>query len=174
MRFSSKLIVLLILGLAVGLAGFNLVYQHQRSRRSLAYFGTDAGQLISTAPCAELRRLTPSDGGQSRDDAEIVTLRGRDYRASPAVEISQARGFSHVRRAFLIDATFAWDSPPPASPPNWRYALEFSNGQKSCLLLLDEPCLHVALDDRSDILTVRPSGGKSPLAPFFIEQYANE
>src|SRR5436305_4957905 len=130
MRSRGKLIVLGILLLAVALAVGNMVFQTYASGRAVSHWGADAARLILTASHVDILKLEPA-GASSVANAEYVdAFGGRRFEIVQEIDISQARGVLHLRRALVADNLYQWQ-PRLETPPNWRewrYALRFREG----------------------------------------------
>jgi hypothetical protein len=122
--------ILVIALAATGLVAASVAvwYQHRQTRRALALWGAAAAQRIERAPVVELVEL--DDGGRT-------TIRTFD--AEAAIDISQARGLLHFRRSLLQDANFDWDSANETalSASDWDFAVRFSDGEASVVVLFD-------------------------------------
>jgi hypothetical protein len=57
----GKLVVALIMGVAVGAAGFAWWWNYAGSRKALEFYGAQGAHLIRTSPNAEILVLAPLD-----------------------------------------------------------------------------------------------------------------
>ena len=173
MRSRGKLIVLGILLLAVALAVGNMVFQTYASGRAVGYWGSDAAKLILTASQVELLELEPA-GTSFSANAEYLEVAGGRFAIVQKLDISQARGALHFRRALVADNLYEWGRAleTPLTWPQWRYALRFRDGDAAFTLLLAEGCAAVSGLDNDRPLGVRTDdSGQSPLCDFVREQF---
>jgi hypothetical protein len=92
-------LVLGLLGLALGLAGFAVWFQWDQTRRCLAFFGPAAARRIQSAPRVELWTLAAED--------DVI-------RRSGVRDVSKAPGLVHLRRGLVEDVNYRWGPPEPA------------------------------------------------------------
>ncbi|MEX2025742.1 MAG: hypothetical protein WEH44_00550, partial [Pirellulaceae bacterium] len=102
----GKLVVMLMLLAAVALAAFALWWNVASGRRTLEFWGQEAGaRIISPQAAVELLWLEPA---ASDADSERLSIGGRTYAVVQKVEITSARGLVHARHALLEDASIDW------------------------------------------------------------------
>src|SRR5438034_11629008 len=101
MRSRGKLIVLGILLLAVALAVGNMIFQTRASGRAVGYWGSDAAKLILTASRVDMLKLEPAGAATSANADHVDVAGGRRFEIVQEVDISQARGALHFRRALV-------------------------------------------------------------------------
>jgi hypothetical protein len=123
-RLRSSLVILgmLLLGAATSVAA--IWYLRGLSRRSVEFWGPQAGALILQAPQVEALLLAPT-GPDSAAEQSVVERR----------DVSQARGLANVRRALMQDASYEW---PPSRPDpllRWSHALRFTDRDRTTTLL---------------------------------------
>lgn len=105
----QRLVVgLVVLGL--GLAGFAIWFQWQQTRRCLAFYGSDSARWIQAATRVEL--WEPQDGALS------------GLESAKRVDISHAPGLVHLRRGLVEDANFDWQR-ADGSEAAWDAAFAF-------------------------------------------------
>lgn len=130
----GNLVVLAIVLLAVLLAGFAVWWNVESGRRTLEFWGTDAGQRI-IAPDAhvELLWLTAVEGNYA---PELLAVGGRRYAIAATADVSQARGLVHARHALLNDPSFDWQATPdPAA--DYTLAVRFRDGTGTTTVAFD-------------------------------------
>jgi hypothetical protein len=88
---SGKLVIIAILAFALAAAGASWLFRYSATNQAARYWGPEGSQLIRDAQKVFLQRIPPETGA------------GR-------VEISQARGITHLRNALLEDRSFNWAS----------------------------------------------------------------
>jgi hypothetical protein len=176
------IVAILAVGLTATLA--SLWYHRQSGRRALEFWGTDAAVLIAQAPHIEAMKLEPADAGPRESlpaaesdaappsDRPIVRLGigGRFYRVSATADASAARGISNIRRALVLDVTFAWDETASAGPPTWQYALEFRDKSRSVTVFFDFDSDQVGSNQSAKIARLDPAAGDD-WRSFFEEQF---
>ena len=140
----GKLAVLAMLGLAVAAAAFAWFWNYRRGERCLALYGSEAAALIRTAKTVEILEVDP------QSPAEVLRR----------IDISQAPGLLNARTALLDDASFEWNSPPPASGQS-GLLIRFADGNREVLLRLDhaQRSLEVITNGKSATLKEKTSGG---------------
>ena len=90
MQLSGKLVVSSIVTIAILLAGGSWWFRYSATNQAARYWGPEGSQLIRDAQDVFLQRSPPDETG--------------------LVEISQARGITHLRNALLEDRSFNWAS----------------------------------------------------------------
>lgn len=173
MQVQGKLIILLMLGTAVAMAGFAWTFQYMRGREVLRLWGADAAQLIRVdASEIELLVLSPAAETAAADAAANATLdvAGQTLHVAQRVDISKARGLIHARQALIEDASFDWKLARGDCTPDWRYALEFRAGDRRAVIAIDMHCSRVRLlpGDREASIAPIAEG----LEKFIVEQLA--
>ena len=137
-RLRSSLVIfgMLLLGAATSVAA--IWYLRGLSRRSMEFWGPQAGELILQAPQVEVLQLASAEADSA---AERLIVDGQDFSVIQRRDISQARGLANVRRALMQDASYQWPADRPDPPLGWSYALRFTDRDRSTTLLfaLDPP-----------------------------------
>lgn len=140
---SGTALMLAILLLAAGAAGYAWWHQWSRGDQALAFWGGAHAWRIRKAPRVELHRLpagsqdgNAESGRRPGGNAASASARERPAGEHSSVaflpgagetwEISRAPGISHVRQALIADASFDWQRPPDSVPPIWTHALRFA------------------------------------------------
>lgn len=110
----GSLLVLGLLGLAVGLASFAVWFQRTQTVRCLSLFGPEIATAIQAAPRVEAWRLSSSVDGEG-----VV--------ATSRADVSQARGLVHLRHGLVEDANYRWSPAAAGRRPSdsWDVALAF-------------------------------------------------
>ena len=79
-------------------------------------------------------KIVPADAETSAADT-ITDAHGRKWRAEQTAEIGQVSDLLHIRRVFVQDVYFDWQSQEhPAA--DWEYGLRFHDGEGTSTLLL--------------------------------------
>jgi hypothetical protein len=89
MKVSGKLVIVAILTIAFAAAGASWWFRYSATNQAARYWGPEGSQLIRDAQEVFLQRIPPE--------------------ARP-VDISRARGITHLRNALLEDRSFNWAS----------------------------------------------------------------
>ncbi len=89
MKVSGKLVIVAILAIAFAAAGTSWLFRYSATNQTARYWGPEGLQLIRDAQKVFIQRSPPKTG---------------------RVEISQARGITHLRNALLEDRSFNWAS----------------------------------------------------------------
>jgi len=140
----GKLAVLAMLGLALAAAAFAWFWNYRRGERCLAFYGSEAAALIRTAKTVELLEVDP------QSPAEVLRR----------IDISHAPGLLNARTALLDDASFVWNSSPPASSQSGRL-VRFADGSREVLLRLDhsQRSLEIVSTGKAATLDEKTSSG---------------
>ncbi len=154
--------------LAAMAAGFSWYWNVQTTRRCLEFWGPEAALRIASAPKADLLQIGEMD--QAGPAAQVVTNPAEPFVVLQRVEISQARGFSNVRRLLVQDRSFDWTTPPCSFPQSWKLALRFDDDKASSLVLLAPETGLAALNGRIGTAILDPAAAKI-LADFAAEQF---
>jgi hypothetical protein len=148
----GKLALLVVLGLGVVGAAGGWWYQQGLQRRPIRLWGHEAATLFISAPHVELWRLEPSEAGST---PEVATTDGEAFRAVEKVDVSQARGFLHLRHSLLSDPSFDWSS-DNAGHKKWDYALRFIDGDRVATLLISDDFQHAMLAETRAEASIGP------------------
>jgi hypothetical protein len=125
-------------------------------QRPIHLWGREAAVLFVNAPRAELWRLeTPPE---TPSEAELVTADGQRFRVAEKVDVSQARGFLHLRHSLLSDHSFDWSADTSGSK-NWRYAVRFVDGDRIATLLVSDDFRYAMLGKTSAEASIVPIAG---------------
>jgi len=155
-RIDGKLALLVVMFLGVAGAAGGWWYQRGLQRRPILLWRHEAADLFVNAPHAELWRLEPQSGTTPTSD--VVTAGGKAFRAVKKVDVSEARGFLHLRHSLLSDPSFDW-SADTSGPKNWRYALRFVEGDRVATLLISDDYEHAMLSETSAEASIVPIAG---------------
>ena len=151
---SGKLVLVGMFALAVVLASIAVWHRRESTRRPLAFWGADAAGLIAGSSQAKLLVLTKPDS-ESHSDDSFVEHRGDRLAVESRHDLAEIRGMVHLRAAFVEDASFSWDAPLDCQP-NWKYGLQFVNGDRETTVLVDPDCEVAMLAGRNDVVSIRP------------------
>jgi hypothetical protein len=153
-RFSDgKLALFLVLGLGVAGAAGGWWYQQSLQRRPIRLWGRDAAVLFVSAPQAELWRL---EAHAKTGSPDFAAADGEAFRVLHKVNVSQARGFLHLRHSLLSDHSFDWSADTASGRRNWRYALRFIDGDRVATLLISDDFQHAMLAETSAAASISP------------------
>lgn len=153
---AGKLATLSILGLAIVMGLVAVVYHHQQQRRALRYWGSEAAQLILTAPVADFIELS-AQPPPAQDDADHLDVNRQRRQVTARHPLADAPGFSHLRRSLLHDASFAWDQPVEVEAREWRYALRFRDVAGEVLLLFTEDFTATMRSEHAPPVSTQPA-----------------
>lgn len=143
----GKLVIIAILLVAVGLAGFAWWNRWSRSQVVIAHWGPDAPAIIRTGKVVELLKLDPVvEPGSSADS--VLTVGGVARRIADLRDISSAPGLIHARHQLVQNEAFHWDQPrDPDCQPEWTTALRFQQGNQQTTVVFDFRCRRAVLLD---------------------------
>src|SRR5687768_13242365 len=98
-----------MLGIAAALAGFGLWWNVSSGKRTLDFWGREAGaRIIDPDATVELLWLQPAADSARQ---ERLVIGGRSFAAVKAADVTGARGLVHARHSLLEDASFDWETP---------------------------------------------------------------
>ncbi|HTN77827.1 MAG TPA: hypothetical protein VL096_21360 [Pirellulaceae bacterium] len=130
----SKVLIISIVVLAALLAGAGITFRYFYGRRALEFWGAEHAARIRNASDVQVLRLTPhAEAGAET----IINPQGAALFCEASKNIGEHPDLLHIRRVFVQDAYFEWDS---TSHPerNWTYALRFRDGTGVSTLLLND------------------------------------
>lgn len=168
----GRWVILVIFGLAGAVGVLSVGLHYWISRRAIAWWGHDAAALIQNAPQVAALQLQPHFGpahGGPTDTAETVTIGGVGYDVVRRKDLAGQDGLDHLRNSLLEDMNFAWNAPPPAAPSQWRFALEFRDGAKRLVIVLDPTGRRLARAETGASLAIAPIA--TGWEDFFAEQF---
>jgi hypothetical protein len=183
----GKLVIVFILAVALGAAGFSLWHHYRGQHQSLDFWGASTAVLIAEAPHVEVLQLgaarpldTQEDSdplGGAADDGKppeaAVAFGDSAWSVEASHEAIEARGATNLRRALVLDTTFDWHTPSTAPTPKWQYALEVNNGRLWATVLFDFDSHCVALAGGKKTALLDPAANEDFRA-FFTEQFPPE
>jgi hypothetical protein len=154
MHRSGKLVLLGMLLIGVGLAGFAVWHRYANTRQALAFWGPQAAELISTADGAELLVLEPQ-GESSGTDEPAIEHAGRPFTIRRQYDLSKVRGLAHLRAALVEDSSFDW-SGAQACDPRWTHGLRFFENGHETVVLLDLECGRATSAESDEGVSIEP------------------
>jgi hypothetical protein len=175
------IIAVLVVALAGALGSW--WYHGQLQRRAISLWGGDVAELIQTAPHVELLKLEPANDDAEHDDRDMFEAAGLKLAVVERRDVSRAAGLIHLRHSLISDKSFLWSAPPAACPPQWRYAVRFSDGDLAATLLFDFDCEQAMLVGKGARVSIRPmmrpneeepaASGRRPagIEKFVLEQF---
>jgi hypothetical protein len=190
---SGKVVILGVFGFSVAAAFVSWIYYARLQERPLALWGSPAAELILRAPTARAYRLAVAPDAVEPKTTEPTTIGpdgahrqfvidGQRYMATAERDVSQARGFSHIRQGLVHDRSFAWDEPPGDQPPDWEYAIEFDEAGRTAVVAFADHAVRAALVDGDQAgsnstspartVSTRPVAGA--IDAFLAEQFPSE
>ncbi len=157
---TGTLTVTLLLGIAIVLGGFSILYHHQSGNQALAYWGSDQAELIGHAPRVDWLRLSPVEDPDATPTESMLTVDGRMYRVVETRDVTGAPGFTYVRRALLQDDSFEFGVAEPKhseTMETWYSALCFiSEDDNHVYVYFDQSFQHVFGNHGSRAVGVGP------------------
>ena len=136
---SGQAAVIGMLALAVLAAGFAWLWNFNRGRISLDFYGPQAARLIRTSPQVEILIVggpESADGAQSTSD--FIAMHGRQQPVFRRIDISRAPGLLNARTSLLDDASYATES-SDVSAQSFSELVRFSDGKSEVLLAITDP-----------------------------------
>lgn len=189
----GKYAILTMLLLGIAGAVYSQMYYARLQQRPIGLWGAHAAQLMMKAPLVNALQLAPTDKG-SPPHLERLMIGGEHLSVLAEKDVTTQPGFSHVRQSLVNDASFDWSSavhdkdqghdkdpgheddkakdPGKGCKPEWKYALEFSNGDSTVLLLIAPNCGLARLTDTGATGDLRPV--MPGIERFLREQFPTE
>jgi hypothetical protein len=164
----SKWMIVGIVGLSLLAVVASLVWRYLETRDVLEFWGPDAVELIARAEQVELMKLRPISETELPEPPLLMV----DGWPHAIIEISDARkspGFTNARHALTLSRSFQWDQQADAEP-TWSLALQFSEGEKSVVVLIDPDRRLVRLKNNKRAAVIQPRIADG-LATLFDEQF---
>jgi len=152
----GKYAILTILLLGVALAVYSQRFHAQLQRRPLELWGKTNAQLMVNAPLVNALRLGPVDAKGAEFPVERLMVGGEHFSVLKEKDVATKPGFSHVRQSLVNEASFDWSAKDEACRPEWKYALEFSDGDYTALLLIAPNCGTVRLAETGATASMQP------------------
>jgi len=149
---SGKRLIFIIVAIALAAAGMSWWFRYANTHQTVEFWGPTAATLIRDAPRVTLRSYDPSVVAEPPSDAPLP------------LDISQARGLTHLRNALLEDRSFDWNAKPPTDM-NFQSSLVFevTAGAEPRLVVLFSPDFNYAANGSSDVAP-RPTVCCRPIA----------
>lgn len=170
-RINGKfaIVVVVVVGLSGALGG--QWYQRSLQRRPLKLWGHEAAQLFMHASRIELLHLEPIDKLASLR-VDVLTNQGASFHAVKRVDVSHARGFLHLRLSLLSDHSYEWIVGETPRGTAWRYALRFSDADRSVTLLISNDFQSAMLAETGQYAIIGPIA--DGIEKLFHEQLRDE
>ena len=112
--------ILGILAVAIVMAGASWWYRYTATHRAVEFWGPEMAKLIRDAPVVELWRLQPR-----LENVNQFSNGATPLRRAKSVDVSTARGLTHLRNALLEDRSFQWPAQPGRLDDRCKWALVF-------------------------------------------------
>ncbi len=162
MKTPGKIVIVLILTVALGMAGFSVWHRRAGTRRAMEFWGPQRAMLLQRANSITLSRLAPAPPGEPSVAQERLKLDSHDFWVGPSVPILTYPGVLHLQTYLIEDRSYDWGA--DAKPrDDWRFLLTFSDGQDELQLAVTGDALQIQrLDSGARAAT-------TPLAPFFLD-----
>jgi hypothetical protein len=148
---------LVLLGLVA--AGVAWVWNFQRGRRALEFFGPSAAWLIRRAPLVELVVLAEPllDSEPAPPGTPTVRLGGVRWAVQQRKDLSRAPGILNARTSLLQDASFQNVAPQPYDGPMPPVLLRFADGAQQTWVAFRLSDGWVVLPEQARSLPLVPS-----------------
>ncbi|HEX3654795.1 MAG TPA: hypothetical protein VHV55_03265 [Pirellulales bacterium] len=152
----GKYAILTMLVLGVAAAAYTQFYYARLQRRPIELWGGYNAQLMMNAPLVNAMLLAPTDNKAGAEHLERLMVGGEHLSVLAEKDVTNQPGFSHVRQSLVNDTSFDWSGPDKDCKPEWKYGLEFSNGEHTALLLIAPNCGLARLTDTGATGAMRP------------------
>lgn len=128
---------MLLTAICASIAG--IAYQHQSAKKAIQFWTPELAQRLGQSKqirLAELQWVARNENAEqiltASGRTETVRIGDRNYRVTKSIPGDQVRGLVHLRRGLLFDRVLADNSVGPVQASrNWRFALEFGNGEST-------------------------------------------
>jgi hypothetical protein len=154
---AGKYVILLICTLGLLSASAAVVYHRGRASRPLTFWGRQPALLIANAPRVNALQLRRLPSAKTQPNGEMLRSLGKTYRVVKREDAAESRGLSNIRRSLIADESFAWVEGATDCEPDWKYALEFQQGEETTRVLFDFACKRAALEGSERSVSIRPS-----------------
>jgi hypothetical protein len=136
---SGQAAVIGMLALAVLAAGFAWLWNFNRGRVSLDFYGPQAARLIRTSPKVEILIVGgPESAGGAQSTSDFIAMHRRQQPVFRRIDISRAAGLLNARTSLLDDASYATE-PSHVSAQSFTKLIRFSDGKSEVLLAITDP-----------------------------------
>jgi hypothetical protein len=172
MNNRGKLVILGILAVAVAASCFAVYYQYRAQDHAMDLWGNTSARLIAESPQVEVLLLGAETDVESEpsDDAPARVESGdMAWKVAASTDAMGAKGIANVRRALVMDTTYDWDMAEALPPPEWKYAMTFSDGKDWATVLFDFESGQVALTGSRKTGRLNRMASDD-LSQFFVEQ----
>lgn len=126
-RWAPVATISTVMLVAAAAAAASAWYRMQLSQRPVEFLGREPARLLLLAPRATLRH-TPA--AVPHGTASLPAAQGE-------VDVSQAPGFSHVRRCLLSDRSYDWGAAIDPATATWSWQLVLREDAKELRLDFD-------------------------------------
>jgi hypothetical protein len=166
---SGKLVIIGILAISLTGAGVSWWYRYSATHRAAEFWGPKGSRLIRDAPIVEFYEFERS----SQDP--IAMLADTDLDVEPKrqmagaevsrvvsrIDVSRARGMTHLRNALLESRSFDWSADPP-NDIDWGSMLSFRqrNSNEALKIMFSPDFRWASASPRGtiDVISCRPIG----------------
>jgi hypothetical protein len=128
---SGKLVIIGILTVAIVSAVGGWWFRYANTHGAAMFLGPSAARLIRDAPHVELIALSTARPNFANANRDIDLL----FPPSDRIDISAARGLTHLRNALLEDRSYSWPAESARADAAWKWAMIFSDEDESAVLL---------------------------------------
>ena len=158
-----------MLALGLAMASFAWWWNLGRGSQCVQFWGPQAAKSIRVTPYVVVYELAPRASAEPA--AETLKFGSESLAILRQKEITGLRGLIHARNSLLEDASFRWESPPPATP-HWQYALQWTAGRDSVTVLfaLDAPCVAQAETQKTVVLTDFAAQAWRKVLPRYLDE----
>jgi hypothetical protein len=166
----GKLVILLTVLLAAGVAFAAVWYFHRQSNRVIEALSSQVAMLIAYAPSAQVARVVPeAEAKAGAAPAEIVRVQGKSYWVLDRHDAIPGKDFSNVRSWLIHNDNYEWGAAPDINAATWQYSLALADGPRRTELLFDLKNGRMMLLPENTILSVSPM--VEGLQAFFAAQF---
>lgn len=126
---AGQWVVAIMFAVGLGASLFAWVWRKTQTDDCLAFWGAENAAAIRAGDKITLMRLGDSGLHGEVPHPAINLLSGRIFQIEETRDISQAKGITHARRAFIEDSGFDWSSLAESEQPKrLDYAVRFQRG----------------------------------------------
>lgn len=154
----GQFVVASILALAVSLSALAVWYRSREQHRLLAAWTPAAALRVRHAARVEMLELDPPEAGATASGEDRLRIADESWPIRARHDMTGRRGLVHSRHLMIQDSNYRWDesdSEPP-SPPGWRFAVRFSDGNLSTTIAFDVDSHRTLLVESGTALRMKP------------------
>jgi len=150
----GKLVIVLMISIAVAMAGYAWWHQREAGRLSAEFWGTESAIAVRYAPSVEFVPLqTKVENADSTANVQVIC--GGEYVVGNAIDVTRTRGLVHARHALVDDLSYDWKAPTDKEA-HWEFLLRFRDQDHTVTAAIDAEQGLVCTVDQSRVQQLIP------------------